>query len=338
MPDLHTTKPGRPAAAALRWLERGLLVTGTAALIWCGAMVADLMIAQRSARDALPPPLPTGQVPPAPLLDDEIDSPSAGPPAETGSAIAALHIPRIGLSAAVLHGSDARTLRRGPGHLENTAYPGQKGNAVIAGHRDTFFRPLRDIRVGDDIFLDASGGRFHYQVTSLQVVSPRELSVLAPTREATLTLITCYPFWVLGHAPDRFVVRASRVAAPGTALLEARMAAPLELAVPPSLLRSNERASALVVTGAAAPTDDASQVRRAVGRYLSMQGSPLVTRTDAGVRGQRGVTCDITIDEDRARADCDPVAGALAGDTPHARTFALERANDSWAIRAIALK
>jgi LPXTG-site transpeptidase (sortase) family protein len=257
--------------------------------------------------------------------------------AEAGSAMAILAIPRIGLSTAVLHGSDARTLRRGPGHVENTAGPGQNGNAVIAGHRDTFFRPLRNIRVGDDIFLDASSGRYHYQVTSLLVVNPRDLSVLTPTDEATLTLITCYPFWVLGHAPDRFVVRATRVDSPGAAALEARMHPPLELATPPSLVRSNEPASALVVT-TVAPSDDASLVRRAVGRYLSIHGLQLVTRTGAHVSGQSAFTCNVRFDEDRATADCDPVADAPVGNAPHGRTFALERSNDSWAIRSIVLK
>jgi LPXTG-site transpeptidase (sortase) family protein len=249
-----------------------------------------------------------------------------------------LAIPRIGLSAAVLHGSDASTLRRGPGHLENTAHPGQNGNAVIAGHRDIFFRPLRNIRIGDDVFLDASSGRFHYQVTSLRVVSPRDLSVLAPTDEATLTLITCYPFWVLGHAPDRFIVRARRVDSSGPAPLEARMHAPsMALAAPPSLVPSSDRASALVVTSAA-PGDDVGLVRQAVGRYLSLHGLHLVTRPGAHLSGDRTFTCDVTFDEDQATAACDPVADAPAGDASHGRTFALERSHDAWAIRSIVLK
>ena len=335
MPDLQQTKRNRPAAVVLRWLERGLLVTGAAALIWCGMLVADLVIAQRSARDALRTPLPAEQPMLAPVLDDETDPGPGTPPVETGSAIATLSIPRIGLSAAVLHGSDARTLRRGPGHLENTAYPGETGNAVIAGHRDTFFWPLRKIRVGDDIFVDGSRGRFHYQVTALRVVSPREISVLAPTDEATLTLITCYPFWVLGHAPDRFIVRASRVDSRAAVPFEARMQLPPALAAP--RVRSNEPASASVAV-MTAPSDDASLVRQAVGRYLSMQGAQLVTRKDARSSGSRTVTCDVTFDEDRATADCNPLDETSAGDVPHGRTFMLERSNDSWAIRAIVLK
>jgi LPXTG-site transpeptidase (sortase) family protein len=89
--------------------------------------------------------------------------------------------------------------------------PGEGGNAVFAGHRDSFFRPLRHVRVGDDVFVDTSDGRFHYRVASTHVVGPRDLSVVAPTDEEVLTLITCYPFWLIGNAPDRFVVRATRV-------------------------------------------------------------------------------------------------------------------------------
>ncbi|MBI4266611.1 MAG: class D sortase [Acidobacteria bacterium] len=119
------------------------------------------------------------------------------------------------LSAVVLHGSDAQTLRRAPGHLENTALPGESGNVVIAGHRDSFFWPLRNVQLGDDIFLETADRRFHYRVTSVRVVSPRDVHVLAPTDTPMLTLITCYPFWVFGNAPDRFVVRAAAVQGSG---------------------------------------------------------------------------------------------------------------------------
>ena len=91
--------------------------------------------------------------------------------------------------------------------------PGETGNAGIAGHRDTFFRPLRNVRLGDEIFVDTPQGRVEHRVTSLRVVHPRDLSVLDPTDDEVLTLITCYPFTLLGSAPDRFIVRAARVAA-----------------------------------------------------------------------------------------------------------------------------
>jgi sortase A len=188
------------------WAERLLVMCGVATLVWCAAFVTDAVIAQRGARGSLE----AASIAERPLLPPDMGVAREVAPRD-GSAIAALSIPRVELSAVVLQGSDAQTLRRGPGHLENTAFPGDSGNVVIAGHRDTFFWPLRNIRRGDDIFLDTPVGQFHYRVTSLHVVNPHDVSVLAPTNEATLTLITCYPFWVLGNAPDRFIVRAAAV-------------------------------------------------------------------------------------------------------------------------------
>lgn len=210
MPDPPEQQPGS-RAAALRWVERLLVIAGAALLVWCAAIAIDSRMSQRAARRSLEiVSIPDSPVL-APLSDAATDVPPREPTVSGGSAIAALSIPRIHLSAVVLHGSDAQTLRRGPGHLEHTALPGESGNVAIAGHRDSFFWPLRNIQVGDDIFLDTPDDRLHYQVTSLQVVNPHDVSVLEPTEDSTLTLITCYPFWVLGNAPDRFVVRATRV-------------------------------------------------------------------------------------------------------------------------------
>jgi sortase A len=192
----------------LRWIPRILLVAGSLAIAWCVAVVGETALVQAavSVRPAVPPPpaaLPT------PL--SEASRPLASPLLAVGTAIARLSIPRLAMSAVVLHGSDEATLLRGPGHIPGTAVPGNAGNAAIAGHRDTFFRALRDIAVGDDVYVDTGDGRVHYRVTATRVVGPREVSVLAPTADTTLTLITCYPFWVLGPAPDRFIVRAARV-------------------------------------------------------------------------------------------------------------------------------
>ena len=121
-----------------------------------------------------------------------------------------LDIPRIGLSVAVLQGTGSRTLRLGAGHVENTSLPGQSGNVGIAGHRDTFFRPLREIRKNDRIQLQTATGLFQYQVDWMKVVSPDDVSVLAASGESALTLVTCYPFQFIGAAPKRFIVRAHR--------------------------------------------------------------------------------------------------------------------------------
>ncbi len=129
-------------------------------------------------------------------------------PATAGSTIAKLEIPRLGSELYVVEGDGARELRRGPGHLTGTALPGQDGNCVIAGHRDTHFRVLKDVRRGDDIVLETAAGKFLYRVRSLSIVSPKNVSSLQPTSDAELNLITCYPFYYVGSAPMRFVVQA----------------------------------------------------------------------------------------------------------------------------------
>jgi LPXTG-site transpeptidase (sortase) family protein len=99
-------------------------------------------------------------------------------------------------------------LDRGVGHLDGSALPGQAGNVVLAAHRDTFFRGLRDIHNGDTVNVTTQSGPRTYKVDSTEVVDPAQTSVLDPTAKPTLTLITCYPFYFIGHAPKRFIVRA----------------------------------------------------------------------------------------------------------------------------------
>jgi sortase A len=125
-----------------------------------------------------------------------------------GASIGEIQIPRIGLRAIVAQGESAPILRRAVGHLADTVLPGRLGNVVLAGHRDTFFRPLRLVRVGDTIVLNTIYGDFEYVVESTSVVPPSDLRVLEPTAGPTLTLITCYPFSYVGAAPNRFIVRA----------------------------------------------------------------------------------------------------------------------------------
>ncbi|SPE21728.1 Sortase family protein (fragment) [Candidatus Sulfotelmatobacter sp. SbA7] len=99
-------------------------------------------------------------------------------------------------------------MRLGAGHLEGTPLPGEAGNSAIAGHRDTFFRDLKDIRPMDEIQIQTPTALFRYQVDWVKVVDPDDLSVLAPSTESALTLVTCYPFYLVGPAPRRFVVHA----------------------------------------------------------------------------------------------------------------------------------
>ena len=214
MPEDPGAAYGRRSGRLLRWAERVLVIAGSAALVWCALLVADAMLSQRIARRSFEHALRADTSARPPGSDTTAGVPLNAAAIRRGSTVADLSIPRVHLSAVVLHGSDAQTLRRGPGHVENTALPGEAGNVVIAGHRDSFFRPLRNLRRGDDIRLDTPQGRFHYRVASLGVTGPRDVSVLEPTDHDVLTLITCYPFWVLGAAPDRFVVRATRVLEP----------------------------------------------------------------------------------------------------------------------------
>src|SRR5262245_54175470 len=200
----------------LRWLAYLLVIAGGAALGWCAAILTDAYLAQRSAREQL------ASMPRAASTPRTESTPSVALPApalplpslaivKAGTPLAELSIPRIGLSVVVLQGSDTDTLRAGPGHIETTPLPGEAGNVAIAGHRDSFFRPLRNVQVGDDILLDTPTSRVHYRVSSYSVVNSSEVSVLGPTTGNMLTLVTCFPFQFIGSAPDRFIVRANFV-------------------------------------------------------------------------------------------------------------------------------
>jgi sortase A len=129
----------------------------------------------------------------------------------TGSGLVGrIDIPRVGLSAIIVEGTDGRALRRGVGHVEGTAFPGERGNIGLAGHRDTYFRKLRGVAPGDRIRLWTPDGVFDYEVDSTLVVDPRRGDLLddAGRDSATLTLVTCYPFRWVGPAPERLVVVA----------------------------------------------------------------------------------------------------------------------------------
>jgi sortase A len=124
--------------------------------------------------------------------------------------LAVLRIPSIRLEVPVLEGTGRVTLDRGVGHIERTARPGEDGNSGIAGHRDGFFRGLKDIGPGDAIELETLRGREAYRVDRIWIVDPTDVSVLEPTPTRSLTLVTCYPFYFVGSAPQRYIVRAVR--------------------------------------------------------------------------------------------------------------------------------
>jgi len=126
--------------------------------------------------------------------------------------LAILRIPSIDLEVPVLEGTDDWTLNRAVGHIEDTAVPGGSGNSGIAGHRDGFFRGLKDVGPGDVIQIETTRGVATYRIERTWIVDPEDVSVLDPTPASTITLVTCYPFYFIGSAPQRFIVRAVRAA------------------------------------------------------------------------------------------------------------------------------
>ncbi|MGH9316233.1 MAG: class D sortase [Thermoanaerobaculia bacterium] len=128
---------------------------------------------------------------------------------DPGAPLALLLIPRIHLEVPILDGTDDWTLNRAVGRIEGTARPGEPGNVGIAGHRDGFFRGLKDVGVGDAIEIETVQHRDRYYVTAVRIVSPEDVGVLDPTPAPAVTLVTCFPFYFVGSAPQRYVVRAA---------------------------------------------------------------------------------------------------------------------------------
>jgi len=125
--------------------------------------------------------------------------------------LALLSIARLELEVPIFSGTSKKTLNRGAGLVEGTSPPGAAGNIVVSAHRDSFFRPLEDIRVGDVIELQSPDGMQRFEVGKIFITDPLDISVLEPTAQPSLTLITCYPFRYVGFAPERFIVRATQI-------------------------------------------------------------------------------------------------------------------------------
>jgi sortase A len=143
----------------------------------------------------------------------ELERMTSAPPARAtmvpGALVGRIDVPRVRVSAIVREGVDADTLRSAVGHIPSTSLPGRRGNSALAGHRDSFFRGLEDVMTGDRIDVTTTEGRYRYVVRDARVVAPEDVSVLRPTDEPTLTLVTCYPFRYIGPAPQRYIVRAT---------------------------------------------------------------------------------------------------------------------------------
>lgn len=188
----------------MRTFERLLFAIAAVALSWYAGVRIEAAREQAALAAELEQSRATIQAPSRPAAR------KAASPADR-ALIGRLDVARLKLSALAREGVDTRTLRGSVGHVPGSALPGEVGNAAFAAHRDTFFRPLRGIRRGDEIAITTPRGEFRYVVSGTRIVDPEEVSVLRASREPTLTLVTCYPFDYIGSAPQRFIVTARLV-------------------------------------------------------------------------------------------------------------------------------
>jgi sortase A len=322
----------------LVWAERLLILIGLAALSWCAFVIGDALVAQRWAREIFEAQSREERVPAAPASSSRHGAkiPSAGSdvPMTALMPLAELSIPRLHLAAMVLQGTDARTLRVGVGHVERSPLPGERGNVVIAGHRDTFFWPLRNVQVGDEIRLTTRGGPVVYRVSTLRVVQPTDLAALAATPDDILTLITCYPFWVIGPAQDRLIVRATRVndQPKRTALIARQLTATRLDKEPPALEGLSPPSAAPVPLPLRADADDRVEVRQAIERFRTAFNVRLAREHVAdAAEPLGGAACEVAVDDDVATAVCKWTAMASHEPRP-AWTFVLRKAAGQWSI------
>ncbi len=188
-------------SGVLKWGQRVLAGAAFVALAYCGLVMSNSWLFQRRELRELDrimkvaPPV-ASEAPVQPVAD---------------ALIGRIEVRRLGISAVVVEGTTDSALRRAAGHISGTGMPGTPGNVGIAAHRDTFFRPLRNVRKDDVITLTTAGAEYRYRVVSTKVVDPDDVSVLNANDQEVLTLVTCYPFFFVGSAPDRFIVRAERI-------------------------------------------------------------------------------------------------------------------------------
>ena len=128
-----------------------------------------------------------------------------------GDNIGSLTIPTLNRKLNILQGTAEKELKKGVGHFIQSVLPGEKDNCVISGHRETAFRQLNKLKIGDSLILQTSAGTFTYEVSSTRIVNKDDKTVIVPTEYAALTMTTCYPFNYIGDAPDRYIVSATLV-------------------------------------------------------------------------------------------------------------------------------
>jgi sortase A len=189
-------RTGPPGQVFFRVLPGLLTLAGLLLIFYVASQYAWMYIEQQRFSHELQEQAPVSQANTSPA------------PRSSGAALARLLIPKIHLDVALVEGTTRKALLVGPGHLVNTAMPGDRGNVVLAGHRDTFFRHLGDLSRGDPITIVSGGKQYVYRVTGTEIVEPSDTQVLNSSSAYRLTLITCYPFHYLGPAPKRFIVFA----------------------------------------------------------------------------------------------------------------------------------
>ena len=206
----------RSGLGVMQWLFATL---GVVCLAWYGAVTYRASQYQRAESERLERAMEQQTEQRGTLESEPLESPTIERAPEPVSSmgkpdhqlIGRLEIPRLNLSVMVVDGDDDDTLKVAAGHLPDTPMPWEFGNSAVAGHRDSFFRPLSQIKLNDRLQLTTPHGEFHYAVSKLRVVEPNDLSVLAPTGRSSLTLVTCYPFSFVGRAPKRLVIRADHI-------------------------------------------------------------------------------------------------------------------------------
>ena len=196
----------------LQWAQRLFAAAAILLLGYCGFVLVDAWVFEHRANRTLQQLLDNRRNPSGTSVRlQPVKSTPVPPTIAAKGLIGRIEIPRLKLSAIVIEGDDSKTLRRAVGHIIGSPLPGQRGNVALTGHRDTFFRPLRNIRRNDTIVVTTLQGEYRYRVESTRIVSPNDVAVLDSTWDERLTLVTCYPFYFVGSAPDRFIVSAARV-------------------------------------------------------------------------------------------------------------------------------
>jgi sortase A len=210
----------------LRWIERVLVAVAVLCLgSWAYAWLDSTYYQYRQNQILDESPTQSQEAPAAAASSSAAETDSLGsfqPPAapreppprkpmSEGELVGRVEIPRLGISSIVLEGVGSKTLRRGVGHIPDTAPPGTGGNVGLAAHRDSFFRGLKDVRKNDIIRLKTLAGTYQYRVEWTEIVTPEDTQVLAYTGVPELTLVTCYPFYYVGSAPKRFIVHAQQL-------------------------------------------------------------------------------------------------------------------------------